>query len=140
MVPWFWAVHTGHALFIGVASSSWAHPSGGFGAFVSAAIDRRSEGLFDAPAPALLRLKKCHGGLGQVGASSEGRRKRGRCSFFFLLLLTGDDSHGISMKPISKSFPMDKGLKNQDSGKNQRFLQIKKNEVSGDGFENVERL
>ena len=69
-------------------------------------------------------IKKCHGGLGQVGASSEGRRKRGRCSFFFLLLLTGDDSHGISMKPISKSFPMDKGLKNQDSGKNQRFNAI----------------
>ena len=56
-------------------------------------------------------IKKCHGGLGQVGARSEGRRKRGRCSFFFLLLLTGDDSHGISMKPISKSFPMDKGLR-----------------------------
>ena len=40
----------------------------GLRAFVSAAIGRRSEGLFGAPAPALLRLKKCHGGSGQVRA------------------------------------------------------------------------
>ena len=118
MVPWFWAVHARHALFIGVASSSWAHPSGGFGAFVSAA----AEGLFDALRPAWLRPKKCHGGCGQDGAGSVERRKRSRCSFFFLLLLTGDDSQRISAKPIFKSFLMDKGLKNQDSGKNQRFF------------------
>ena len=92
MVPWFWAVHARHALFIGVASSSGAHPNGGF------------EGLFDALRPALLRHRKCHGGFGQDRAGSEERRKRSRCSFFFLLLLSGDDSHGISMKPIFKYF------------------------------------